>query len=238
MDRQLQGLSGCCPVSSLRRKFDTFRKEPLSLWYRWVTKRSERQLRKRGYLDFLAHRPSEALPPRFADLWFLYQTVRHRKPRYILEFGSGCSTVILAQALWDNQRKSPTKKCDGFLYSVEADPYWADVTAKSVPAHLRGLCEVRYSPLLEVEYMKTPAFQHAEIPNIAPDFVYLDGPCLTRERQVAVDVLNMEGRFPPGFCMVVDGRWINAMFLRQHLKRQYVFKPKWLFGQSIFELVV
>lgn len=237
--------------STFRRKFNTFRKDPLGSFSRkmrswfdqWVAMRmnrvyqrwAERQLRSRGQLDFLAHRPPKAIPPDFADLWFLYQVVRRRKPRRILEFGSGCSTVIMAQALWDNQRES--SRSSGYLYSVDADPYWAEVTARSMPTRLQGFCEIWYSPLVEVTYLGTPAFRHAKIPDVAPDLLYLDGPALTPERQVAVDVLDIEGRFPPGFYMIVDGRWTNTMFLKRHLKRRYVFKHRWLFHNSTFELI-
>jgi hypothetical protein len=85
-----------------------------------------------------------------------------------LEFGSGCSTVILAQALWDNQRRSP--EGGGYLYSIDADPYWAEATAKSVPTHLRKLCRIVYNPLLEVEHSGTLGFRHANVPDIALTF--------------------------------------------------------------------
>lgn len=196
---------------------------------------SASQLRKRGYLHFLKDRPRHSIPPDFADLLFLYQTVRRRKPRFILEFGSGCSTVILAQALFDNKRDLSEET--GYLFSVEVEPYWAEVTAKSMPAHLQGFYEIVYSPLLETYYAGTPVFRHAKIPDVSPDLIYLDGPPLTPQRKVAVDVLDIEGRFPAGFYMIVDGRWENVMFLRRHLRRQYRFKYRWLFHNSVFRLI-
>lgn len=78
--------------------------------------RSRRALQARGYLDFLAKRPPDAIPPEPADLWYLYRLVRRTKPRMILEFGSGCSTVLLAQALFDNTKESERQR--GFLYSL------------------------------------------------------------------------------------------------------------------------
>lgn len=193
------------------------------------------RLRQRGYLDFLASRPPGAIFPDFADLWFLYKTVRRKRPNQILEFGSGFSTLVLAQAMWENQRH--LLQSDLRLYSIEADAYWAQRTAELIPAHLRSLCEVWYSPLLEVEYEGTPAYRHAKIPDVVPDLIYLDGPALTPERQVAVDILDMEDKFRPGLSLIVDGRWTNTLFFRQHLKRRYVFKHRSIFRNSIFELV-
>jgi hypothetical protein len=140
----------------LRRKIKTFRQDPVGSvlskgrdWFGWFLlppfqSWAKHQLCKRGYLEFLKHRPPHAIPPDFADLWFLYETVRRRKPRCILEFGSGCSTVILAQALYDNRRNEILNT--GYLYSVDADPYWAEVTFSSMQQHLQGLYEIWYSP--------------------------------------------------------------------------------------------
>jgi len=85
-------------------------------WFRRTYRKwAKHQLERRGYLEFIAHRPAHAYAPDFSDLWFLYKIVRRRKPTWILEFGSGCSTVILAQALWDNERES-VEKSSGHLY--------------------------------------------------------------------------------------------------------------------------
>lgn len=251
----MTGKSAC---DTFNRKFRNFRKDPLGSCARKLLAWSNRlnpefawklgiyfrpvyqqwaahQLRRCGYRNFLALRPLNAIPPDFADLWFLYQSVRSRQPRYILEFGSGCSTIILAQALLDNQGGSP--KSRGFLYTLEADPYWADVTIKSIPPHLRGLIEILHSPLLEVEYQGTDAFRYSEIPDVVPDFAYLDGPALTPDRRVAVDLLDIEDRFPTGFYLIVDGRWENTEFLRKHLRKNYLFRYRRLFHNSIFELI-
>lgn len=229
------------PVASLIRKARTHRftrrvtrgvrdcaLKPCHCWAKY-------RLRRRGLLTLLGRRPPSAIPPDFSDLWFLYRVVRRRKPRCILEFGSGCSTLVLAQALFDNQLQSSSSA--GFLYSVDADPYWAEVAANSVPPHLKAVCEVQYSPLLEIEYEGVPAFRHVKVAPITPDLIYLDGPALTPERQVAVDPLDMEDRFPPRFLLIVDGRWTNTVFLRAHLKRKYTFKHRRLFQNSTFELI-
>lgn len=244
--------------STFKRKLVTFRRDPLGsscekmrewsnrfnqelilekvrihinqLCQQWA----EHQLRKRGWIHFFEHRPSAALPPDFADLWYLYRTVRKRLPRCILEFGSGCSTIILAQALVDNEGE-PTKS-GGLLYSLEGDPYWAEVTRRSIPVHLQRVIEIWNSPLLEVEYLGTPAFRYSKVPDVTPDFVYLDGPALTPVRRVACDILDIEDRFRPGLFLVVDGRMENTRFLREHFKKKYLFHYRSFFRNSIFEL--
>jgi len=233
--------------SVVKRKFHTFHNDPIGSIkakakdeVKWLLQSwGEYQLRQRGVADvllaFLARRPSSALPPNFSDLWFLYSTVTQRKPRIILEFGSGCSTVVLAQALWDNQHNA--SQSEAYLYSVDADAYWATTTARAMPVHLRDMCKISSSPLLEVEYAGVRGFRHANVPDIAANLVYLDGPALTPDRAVAIDVLDMEDKFPDDFYLIIDGRKKNTVFLQQYMKRKYRFKARKMFHNQLFELM-
>ncbi|MBI2055286.1 MAG: hypothetical protein HYT42_00105 [Candidatus Sungbacteria bacterium] len=217
-------------LESARAASWLFRKNAIKV-FQYVAKR---ELSRRGYLNFLKDRPKDAFAPSLGDLWFLYRMVRRRKPACILEFGSGCSTVLMAQALADNAER--LSSVHGFIYSVDADSRWAAETEKFLPSHLKSFCEISYSPLLEGEYDGVPVFRHARIPNVRPDMLFLDGPALTAERQAAADPLDIENRFPQHFCMIVDGRWANTMFLKKHLKRRYGFRNLRLSSMSIFEL--
>jgi hypothetical protein len=231
---------------------DTKKTDPKAIFSLWIPRRKSPIFKlpvlirfqvaadsQSGVLDvllaFLASRPANALPPNLSDLWFLYHTVTQRKPRIILEFGSGCSTAIMAQALWDNHRDASHGKTS--LYSVDADAYWATATARAMPVHLRNMCHITSSPLLKVEYAGVRGFRHASIPDVAANLVYLDGPALTSDRAVAIDVLDMEDRLPDDFYMVIDGRKKNTLFLQQHMKRQYRFKARRMFRNQIFELI-
>jgi hypothetical protein len=172
-------------VATCRRKFNTLRHDPIgtskakikSLARSTVRAWGKMKLHRCGALDllaaFISKRAEGSFRPDYADLWYLYRMIRKRKPRTVLEFGSGCSTVILAKALHDNGSNS----CySGLLYSVDADARWADSTESSFPNCLRSVCEISYSPLLETEYEGIPAWRHATIPDVVPSFIYLDGP--------------------------------------------------------------
>lgn len=188
-----------------------------------------------GLSSLLTNRPSETIPPDFADLFFLYRMVRIRKPKVVLEFGSGCSTIILAQALYENSLENQSNS--GYCYSVDADPKWTSITINSIPPYLKTLCKVSYSPLKEVECYGTPAFLHQNVPDVKPDIVYLDGPALTPKRQVAADILCIEDNFPKNFYMVVDGRQDNVEFLAENLGRTYICRQRILLDNTTFELV-
>lgn len=219
--------------ASIKFKLKDVAKRGLTLWAKFHFRPSTNL--GKVLAEFQSKRPAKALPPDYADLWFLYKEVRRRKPRVVLEFGGGGSTVILAQALFDNAKTSPEHR--GFLYSIDADQYWTGATAKAMPEHLKNCYEISYSPLLEVEYAEVPGWKHAKIPNIIPDFLYLDGPAGTAERKIAFDVLDMENKLPKNFYVVIDGRKENALFFKKHLKRSYNFRKRKFFFTYIFELI-
>lgn len=211
------------PVGAIRHKIIQFFRFFFSRWAKFKLRKHLSLLKKRQQVT-----PS-AFPPDYPDLWFLYKTVRKRKPKVILEFGCGCSTIILAQALKDNG--------SGFLHSLDCDPYWVEETKKAIPDYLNRFCSIQYSKKIETEYKGIPVFRHGDIPVTMPDILYLDSPELTEERKVAIDPLDMEESFPPNFYMVVDGRRVNVAFLKRHLKGKYKFTNKWLLGSSTFERV-
>lgn len=191
-----------------------------------------RRLAERGYAQLiLEKRPKEALAPEWTDLWFLYEHVRAANPRTILEFGSGCSTTILAQALADNGRP------DSSLMSIDADAHWAGVTRQAIPPHLQRLVQVHHCPAVPVDFNGVPAWEHAGLPAVEADFIYLDGPALTAERQVAVDVVKLEPRLPAGSVIIVDGRDVQVEFLRKTLKRRYDFSRISFPRDSVFKLL-
>jgi hypothetical protein len=216
-------------LDDLTRKLAHLRRDPLGVAVgriralghsvdpeRWAKVRLA-QYRALGLLsDFVAKRPKDAIRPVCAHLWFLYQKIRKRKPRIVLEFGSGCSTLIIAKALSDNK--------EGYLYSVDSSSQWAESTFNCIPGALRRFFKISYSPVsVEAEDSGLRLLKHQRIPDVAPNFVFLDGPPLA-PGEVAVDLLQMEDQLPPDFMLVIDKRWENTVFLKKHLKRDYVIK--------------
>ena len=181
--------------------------------------------------EFQRLRPQSAVPGDAGDWWFLYKKIRERHPKLILEFGSGNTTVVQAQALHDNRN-------GGRLISIDASRIWAASTQFCMPEHLKNIVEVLHGPLVEVEEHGVKGWRHQNVPQIAPNFVYLDGPELTSERQVAVDLLDMEDSFPPDFFLVIDDRKENTKFLRAHFRRRYTFHSRKYRGTNpTFELI-
>lgn len=213
-------------MNNIRRTIRRVKHRLLTEWYR-------RQLSRHGIMSAIARfhalRPITALPPDYGDLWFLYKKVRTRIPEIVWEFGSGCSTVVLAKALSENGT--------GHLYSMESSTEWLAATTSGIPTQLAPFCTIIHSPAEEVTYDERAAFRHRFLPDNTPNFVYLDGPPLTPQRNVAVDLLIIEDHLPRDFYLVIDNRQQNTAFLKEKFKRQYVFRTRKLFVQQIFELI-
>jgi Methyltransferase domain len=214
------------------RKSLVFRSRPFLTPY--LQKYHERKLAAKMDLDFLSRRPSHAYTPDFSDFWFLYKTVRRRKPRVVIEFGSGGSTVVIARALLDNMTESPEHS--GYLYSIDDQEYWAEATRSTIPPELKEICEVTYVPTVEQDWDGHATFRHAHLPAITPDLIYLDGPTLRKDRKIAVDVLDLESKFRPGFVLIIDGRTANTEFLKDYLTRLYTYKDRTLYNNTVLEL--
>ena len=153
----------------------------------------------------------------------------------ILEFGSGFSTVFLAQALFDNVKESGDQP--GFLYSLDVEEYWAQVTRSSIPEILKGFYEIRHAPVVIVNHRDTPVFRHQNVPQVPVDMIYLDSPPLTQEVRVAIDPIDLEGLFRPGFVLCVDGRKENVRYLSRHLERRYRVRTNRILGNPTFYLI-
>lgn len=253
-------------IAVLKRKLQTLKQNPSHAlkdkllsgvsrawyYYHWITDRNvnhspkeppefyKELFRTAGAYNviqqFISSRPSNSIAPDYSDLWFLYSTVRKRRPRVLLEFGSGVSTAILAKAIKDNK--------SGFLYSVDAIEQWGDSTRNCMPQSLQGSYEIFYRPAKEVTHYceqcwaGVRVFRHERIPEIVPDFIYLDGPPGTSDVSIpiGIDVLDMEPKLRPGFCLIIDGRQQSMRYFRCNLKRRYAFTSRINHANSIFIL--
>lgn len=105
------------------------------------------------------------------DLLELLFLVRTRRPRLVLELGSGTSTIWLAYVL---------EQTGGRLISLDHDPEYASRTRAALLAHgLTGVAEVRDAPLAPVELdgRSYSWYDPAVLEDLDDiDFLLVDGP--------------------------------------------------------------
>ena len=105
------------------------------------------------------------------DLLDLLHLIRTRRPRLVLELGSGTSSVWIAYAL---------EEVGGRLVSLDHDPGYAEKTRAQLAAHgLTGVAEVRDAPLRPVllDDRSFPWYDTDALADLrAVDLLLIDGP--------------------------------------------------------------
>jgi len=184
-----------------------------------------------NWTRIFAKRSEEAIEPAWQDLWFLHNWVKEKKPQTILEFGSGCSTVVMAHALWHNRR--------GWIDSVEDRLEWLSETQKITPSYLSAISTIYHCNVSLEEYEGQSVLRYWPSFPTKPDFIFLDGPVSFEKASVTINPLELEPSFPKGFTMIVDARAPTVSFYIKYFKRHY----RWTRirgidnGLSIFELL-
>jgi hypothetical protein len=153
--------------------------------------------------EFQSKRPGESFAPDWYDLWLLYNDVRTRKPKRVVEYGSGVSTVVLAHGLAENG--------EGRMVSLESEEHWATVNRTALPRNVP--CELLYSPVKASQVDGIPVWRFSHKPFPDPDFIYLDGPPHVDDRIITADPLDLERVS----YIVIDGRTVNKNFLVRRL---------------------
>jgi hypothetical protein len=189
-----------------------------------------------GVLGLLVPGSQAEISPVFCDLAFLHKAVCKKQPKTVLEFGVGFSTVVMAHAL--KQRHKPSSAEVSKIYSVDTSVEWIQNLKQKLPADLAPFVTISQSDaeILESQGQLCHAFQ--KLPNIRPDFIYLDGPDPRAVKgnvrgleftmhdgrtrpPVSADILFYETTLPRRSIIVVDGRLNNVWFLKANLKRQW-----------------
>ena len=140
-----------------------------------------------------------AATPEFAVT--IYDLVRDRKPRLVLELGSGASSVVLAAALDQNGR--------GRLVSIEQDAHYAERTRAALD--LQGwsnVADIVHAPIADVTIVRTPWkwYDPTALTDLDQiDMLIVDGPHRELQRLARYPALPMLfDRLSPDAVIVVD----------------------------------
>lgn len=195
--------------------------------------------------------------PEYSDLCRLHYLALTRKPVNVLEFGSGFSTLVFAHAM-----QVLSKHFHGFAhenfradklfhtYSIEEEQRFLDVTKQRLSPQQQEHVSLSRSSVELIQHDNRFATVYSKLPDISPDFIYLDGPSLfgtTNEingfsmtnqcrMPMSADILRVEFFLEPGTLILVDGRTANARFLRAYLKRDWAYMHDPIGDIHYFEL--
>lgn len=194
--------------------------------------------------------PDEKPPfqPDWEDLCRLHAVIIERRVTTVLEFGVGYSSLIFAHAVAANRQAhggyvaANLRRNDAFtVHSLDDIPHYLEMARARLPAGLAEIGHFHCAPVRMGEFAGRICTFYDRLPNICPDFIYLDGPSQTTtlgevagittnhpdRLPMAADILRIEHFLLPGTLIMVDGRTANARFLRTNLQRgwEYAFFP-------------
>lgn len=150
-------------------------------------------------------------------LWFAVSGILKHKPRFILESGTGASTLVLAATVQKLKRENP--KYDGRIISMESVAEWYDAASANLPEKYRSEVEIVLGPREKFEVAMFRGYCHSNIPKHDYSFILLDAPAYTDEHGTAfcADVFKaMDLSSEPVLHGVVDGR-ASSVFVLQAL---------------------
>ena len=154
--------------------FNYFRQKIQAVYYYY----SRYQLRKMvPKFDSIINEYSQVSDTTGTKYPTLYQAVKiifKHKPRYILESGTGTSTLIFAEAVSLLQEKD--KKYECLIVSMESVPEWYDIANANLPERYNGNVEIILGERKLFQYSMFRGYIHSNIPKYNYDLVFVDGP--------------------------------------------------------------
>ncbi len=193
--------------------------------------------------------------PELDDLYLLHNYIIKFKRMTILEFGSGWSTLVMANAIRHNYKKyfKDVKNLRlnnaGEVHCLDNEKKWLNETQKKAKKYKKFL-NLHFSDSYMDKFNGKICTSFKNLPNINPDFIYLDGPdqfnikgninsINLRQKDfmpMSCDILKIEHFLKPGTIIVVDGRAANSRFLKANFQRNWKYSYNNLNDQHIFFL--
>jgi hypothetical protein len=230
---------------------------------KWSVEAAKNYLESQGILEDLQklnQGSNKVIKADFVDLARIHNLVRNQASRTVLEFGSGFSTWMIADALAKNEEDERSlglfpEERNRFrfqCFSVETDERWRLTTLERLPRQLCTRVTISITGASIGTFRDKLCHYYDNLPDIVPDFIYLDGPdpeAVTgtlsgatfescQERTVmAADLLKIENTMLPGTTILVDGRTNNARFLARNFDRQFTIEHDTEGDVTLFQLV-
>jgi hypothetical protein len=202
-------------------------------------------------------REQQPFEPDFSDLCRLHWLVLTRCAVNVLEFGSGFSTAVMADAMrllhghfapW--ARANLRHDRPFHVYAVEEEQRFLELSQARLGDGLRNHASISRSSVDLGSHDGRHVTFYTQLPNIMPDLIYLDGPsqyATTAEAggfslaspvrmPMSGDILRFEYFLEPGCLILVDGRTQNARFLRDFFRRNWAYMHDPLGDVHYFEL--
>jgi hypothetical protein len=159
--------------------------------------------------------------------------VRDLKPEYALECGTGKSTFIIAHAMGKNGNG---KK----LVTMEESEEWAKKQREALsyifnhkkandwfPGETRNLIELIHSTTAVERHRIWAGSCYKSITNYPYTFIMVDGPAITNESFINMDLINILKISDHPISIWIDGRWPTVVMCRALFGNKVISKSGW-----------
>jgi len=207
---------------------------------------------KRSIDDMSVNNPYE---PEFDDLYLLHSYIIKFRRMTVLEFGTGWSTLVMANAIKYNLSKylrnikNLRLNNAGEVHTLDNEKKWLNKTKQKTLKYKNNI-KFHYSEAFMDSFNGRICTSFKNLPKINPDFIYLDGPDqfnIRKERcgininhkdlmPMSCDILRIESFLKPGTIIVVDGRAANSRFLKSNFQRKWQYSYNQTNDQHVFFL--
>lgn len=187
---------------------------------------------------------TKILSPNIEQLYFLHNLITIYNRVTVLELGVGWSTTVISDALNVNKKKY-LKKIDGLrfnnpykLFSIDNNKKFIEITKNRLNSSQKKITKLKFSNVRMSEFDKRICTEFEKIPKINPDMIFIDGPSQYNVKgningfntghpdlaPMCLDVLKIEPFLKPGTFLLLDGRTLNALFLKNFFYRNWNYK--------------
>ena len=201
-----------------------------------IARAYRRMAERRGYRRLVRHPPLRHIlgidtgttGADYTDYWALYSYIKKRRPQQVLEFGPGVTTLIMAQALFENGA--------GQLTSMEDVPHYYEGAKRSIPSHLHPIIDLRLSSKVEKRFGPFVGVGYEHIPERPYDFIFVDGPHYDKRTEYDADILEIIAKSETPITAIIDYRlascFIYHLALGNKFKYSYLRKLGYIDGAT------
>ncbi len=183
---------------------------------------------------------NKAYPPILDDLFKINYIIERYKRVTCLEFGTGWSSLVISNALIKNKQNyfrqiKKLRFSNPFeLHVVDSQKKFIKISKNRIK---NNIIRVKFYNSKNVACIWNGIIcnEYKKLPNINPDFIYLDGPdhkdikgsinnispSQNDFMPLNCDLLKIEYYLTPGTIILIDGRSANANFLKMNFKRNW-----------------
>jgi hypothetical protein len=183
--------------------------------------------------------------PNLIDLCNLHRLITLTKRTTILEFGTGWSTWVIADALAKLKKKhsdeiTVLRRNNPFeLHVVDDDPNYIGISKSRLTNELINIVTFYATSVRMGSYQDKICTYYDRLPLVNPDLIYIDGPdqfnvkseadngWSTRHKDLmpmSADLLRIEHFLTPGSIIIFDGRTANARFFKANMQRSWAYR--------------